>query len=272
MPDRRGTGTPKEEEDRFRYGWREVRRVGDNGEELRERVPLTEEDILHPLEGDVIMQHSQHARICIYLHAVFPHPCTRAMPEVGILFDCRTDWQVGNVAPHCPDLVVLGDVAYEWDLNEATAQIRSLAWRPLLVIEVTSDTTRNNDLEKKLIEYHQVGIPLYVIVDRLAEPSEPRFIGYQHTPAGYVRGTRWMSWAGCGWSRSGCGWPGKGIRWSLWTSAATPSPTFLSFTRPPRRHRNRRRRLSDWPAWRLKNAGRGCRTAGGRQGECPLGG
>ena len=36
----------------FAYGWRDIEWTAKNGEHMRERVPLTLEDILHPEVGD----------------------------------------------------------------------------------------------------------------------------------------------------------------------------------------------------------------------------
>jgi Uma2 family endonuclease len=179
----------EEKEDPFRYGWREVRRVGPDGQETWEQVPLTEEDILHPLEGDVILQSLAHDRMCHYVQTVL-RIRTAALPEVGLMHDCRTDWEEEGIKPHCPDFVVLKGVK-EWyfDPNSdvQTARLKTLDCRPILVIEITSETTRNNDLVKKVKGYYDAKIPWYVIIDRLAENSEPRLIGYRHTPEGYIR-------------------------------------------------------------------------------------
>jgi len=40
--------TPPRDNDPFRYGWRFMHRVGPDGREDLEQVPLTLEDVLHP--------------------------------------------------------------------------------------------------------------------------------------------------------------------------------------------------------------------------------
>ncbi|NJN68767.1 MAG: Uma2 family endonuclease, partial [Chloroflexaceae bacterium] len=64
-------GEPELEDgdDPFRYGWRYVCRRS-NGREEWERVPLTEEDVLHPQMEDHIVQSDTHYRICHYLYTV----------------------------------------------------------------------------------------------------------------------------------------------------------------------------------------------------------
>jgi hypothetical protein len=62
--------------------------------------------------------------------------------------------------------------------------------RPLLVVEVTSQDTRQNDVGKKVDFYYRAGIPLYVIADVLEEDDFERrleLIVYRHTPDGYER-------------------------------------------------------------------------------------
>jgi hypothetical protein len=60
---------------------------------------------------------------------------------------------------------------------------------PQFVIEVTSPSTRYNDLDDKVVEYHKAGIPSYVIVDHRDDVKPPvvELLAYRSTPAGYVR-------------------------------------------------------------------------------------
>jgi hypothetical protein len=53
----------------FLYGWRYVRHVS-HGHEAWERVPLTEDDVLHPQLGDCVLQNHIHQSICHYLLTV----------------------------------------------------------------------------------------------------------------------------------------------------------------------------------------------------------
>jgi hypothetical protein len=52
---------------------------------------------------------------------------------------------------------------------------------------VTSPTTRDQDLDDKVDEYYQAGVPFYVIVDRLSSTGQPRLLAYRAGEKGYVR-------------------------------------------------------------------------------------
>ena len=53
--------------DPFRIGYRYVRSVGPDGRENSVMVPLTEEDFLHPQEGDRFMTNELHMETMTYL-------------------------------------------------------------------------------------------------------------------------------------------------------------------------------------------------------------
>ena len=56
-----------------------------------------------------------------------------------------------------------------------------------MVIEITSPSTRNLDLNEKLVIYHQAGVPRVVLIDA-ANPRHPEVIGlqvYDWAEAGY---------------------------------------------------------------------------------------
>jgi Uma2 family endonuclease len=186
---RTGAATPATEaDDPFRYGWRYVQQVGPDGKEQFVQVPLSEEDVLHPQEDDFIVQNAAHYFDCRYLDHVL-RVMTRSRPDVVLLHDCRTDWEAEGIKPHGPDFVVMTGVEKEWDPRKGTFYPKAVDARVVLVIEVTSPTTRKNDLGVKVAEYHQASIPLYVIVDREADPAkgEPRLIRYRYAPEGYVQ-------------------------------------------------------------------------------------
>ena len=57
--------------DPFFYGWRYIERTGKNGRKHPTTVPLTFENVLHPQEGDHIVNNDLHADDCAYLRDVF---------------------------------------------------------------------------------------------------------------------------------------------------------------------------------------------------------
>jgi hypothetical protein len=172
-------------EDPFRYGWRYVRRPGANGREEHVQVPLTLEDVLHPQEGDFIVDNQAHADDCIYLRGAFEAQLADD-PHAVVLFDCRVAWDVPGVKPMGPDVAVVFGVRQRrrWP----TFYCAKEGSRPELVIEVTSPDTRKTDLEAKRRLYYQARIPIYVILDeeREVEPRPLRLLAFRRGTRGYV--------------------------------------------------------------------------------------
>ncbi len=179
--------SPSDEPDPFRYGWRYVRITGPDGTEEFDQVPLTLEDVLHPEEGDFIVQSDPHDRERTYLRTVSEARLEHD-PTSVVLSDCRVDWNIPGVRPLGPDLAVFFGVRrYSLWL---TFDVAAEGARPALVIEITSPETRNNDLEIKVDYYHRAGVPQYVIADVTVEDEEQRrveLIEYRHGPRGYRR-------------------------------------------------------------------------------------
>ena len=186
------------QEDPWRYGWRYVRREGPDGQVGYERIPLKQEDLLHPQEDDFIVTNDAHNRDCTYLKNIF-EDWAADKEGVLVLADARVDWQVPGVEPHGPDLAVFQGVR-DWDPTTGTFTVADHGGRPLLVVEVTSPSTRNNDLDDKVVEYHRAGVPFYAIVDRRlgAEGEEFQILGYRAGPDGMLqapldsRGRLWL--------------------------------------------------------------------------------
>ncbi len=59
-----------DESDPFFYGWRYIHVQRADGTEDIDQVPLTLEDVLHPEEGDHIVNSTEHADDVIYLREV----------------------------------------------------------------------------------------------------------------------------------------------------------------------------------------------------------
>jgi Uma2 family endonuclease len=180
---KRLTPPAEAEEERFRYGWRYVTRVGADGRTVVDEVPLTLEDVLHPREGDVIPENTLHEPECTYLENVAE---ARLAGRKGwlVLSDCLIDWGVKRVQPMSPDLALIPNVA-DPKQRRGTFRVKQEGTAPVLVVEITSPDTRDNDVRKKLRLYHRVGVPLYVIVDEEYEGAPRKLLAYRHTPKGY---------------------------------------------------------------------------------------
>jgi colicin import membrane protein len=183
--------------DPFRYGWRYIAHPLPDGDVRYEQVPLTLEDVLHPQEGDFIVQNERHHRRCTYLYDV-----ARAQladdPTAAVLSDVRIAWDVTPPKAHGPDLAVIFGVREHRPWGTFDVAIEGA--RPSLIIEVTSPETAHLDRGVKRDEYAEVGVPLYIIVDTVIEQgaSRLRLLGYTLTPAGYQpltpdeRGRLWL--------------------------------------------------------------------------------
>ncbi len=175
------------EPDPFRYGWRYVKRVGPDGEETLDQIPLSLEDVLFPEMGDFIVQTDAHNSDLTYLRDVFKARLAGQATTV-VVSDCRVDWNLPGVRPLGSDIAVFADVERHRDW--ATLDVAAAGAHPLLVVEVTSRDTRHNDVGKKVDFYYRAGVPLYVIADVLEEDDFERrleLIVYRHTPDGYER-------------------------------------------------------------------------------------
>ncbi len=174
--------------DPFRFGWRYAWQKNEQGLTVPVQVPLAYEDVLHPQEEDFIVNNPAHDRDCHYLKDTLLIALD-GRENVEVLNDVRVDWQVEGVKPLGPDLAVFADVRKPWKRDAGTFLVKDLGARPLLVIEVTSPTTRSFDLDDKVLLYHRAGVPFYAIVDYRSEadPREVHILGFRWLPEGLVR-------------------------------------------------------------------------------------
>ena len=176
--------TPPQSDETPFYGWRYRTRCDSAGNEYLEEIPLTLEDVLYPQEGDEIPMRPQHQIECAYLANVLR---TRFADDssVAVLSDCLIDWGVADQRNHEPDLVVFRDVRIPPDPQAGTFDLRSSGGRVVLAVEVVSPDTRVNDVVRKPVDYHRLGIPLYVLIDQQRKHGARHLHGYRWTPSGY---------------------------------------------------------------------------------------
>ncbi len=176
--------TPPQSEETPFYGRRYLRRLDDRGQEYLEEVPLTLEDVLYPQEGDEIPMRPQHQIECAYLANVL-----RARyaddSSFAVLSDCLIDWGVEDQRGLQPDVAVFDEVRVAPDPQAGTFRLLESGGRTVLTVEIVSLDTRTNDVERKPVDYHRLGVPLYVILDQVRK-NGPRILhGYRWTPSGY---------------------------------------------------------------------------------------
>jgi putative restriction endonuclease len=207
------TGAPTERPEPFYYGWRYVRRRYPNGREVVEEVPLTLDDVLHPQEDDFVIQSDDHQQVCVYLCNVLRGRFAND-PTTAVLQDHLIAWDVPGLKPLAPDIAVIFGVRErrKWSTFDVAAE----GARPALIIEVTSLTTREVDLSRKLDAYDIAEVPLYIIVDSFERKGAltRRLLGYRRTLDGYTglapdeRGWLWLEpvglWLGIHENEVGC--------------------------------------------------------------------
>ncbi len=169
----------------FRYGWRTVHRVGPDGQEVWEDVPLTLEDVLHPQEGDTIPERPIQEQERGYLSNAFRVRLPRAAGNL-VLSDCLVNWGVPGIRNHSPDVSVFTGLKQLPPESIGIFDLVASGGRCRLAIEIVSPDTRTNDVVHKFAEYHRAGVPLYVIIDQEREGGPRRLRGYQRGPSSYV--------------------------------------------------------------------------------------
>jgi Uma2 family endonuclease len=178
------TETAPSFEQEFPYGWRYVKRALPDGGETLEQVALSLEDVLHPKEGDVIPENTFHESDCRYLADVF---ATRLLspPCSLVTRDLLIDWGVAGIRNHSPDVAVFVGLSREPG-QTGVLELAALGGRCELIVEVVSPRTRENDVVAKFRHYHQLGIPLYALIDQEVEDG-PRWVrAYCWTAAQYA--------------------------------------------------------------------------------------
>ena len=150
-----------------RYEWRI-----EDGLRVLYVSPLTPDDALHPREDDELAASKFHSESLVELHNLINRCYRRGDRSRVLLMDVNVDLGLAGIKPIRPDLVVFVGVENPRHLTQSVATIRiaeeSERLRVPLVVEVTSEETRSNDLsqEKKLGFYDRVGIiEQYIVID-----------------------------------------------------------------------------------------------------------
>ena len=134
--------------DPFFYGWRFVWQRDENGTLQQVQQPLTAEDVLHPEEDDFIMNHTRHGIDVDYLRDVLGR-ISATREKTRVLREVRIDWGIPGVKVHGPDIVFFTNVRERETQSLGTYKPKDVGASPLLVIEVTSPSTRSGDLNAR---------------------------------------------------------------------------------------------------------------------------
>jgi Uma2 family endonuclease len=185
----------------FRYGWRHVQRLRDDGTTTYETVPLTLEDTLHPQQGDYIVEGTIHDETRRYLADVFWTRVDRT--NTFVFSDCGVYWDRPEKDHHCPDIAIVRGLDHPEKLWKCESyQVAEFGVRPQAIFEIVSRNVRNNDVETKFHDYHELQIALFVIIDREKSDTDWKIVPYQYAPDSYVklptddRGRFWIDFLG----------------------------------------------------------------------------
>jgi colicin import membrane protein len=179
-------GTPfvPPDSDPYRYGFRDVVIRRPDGTADMNSIPLTLDDVLHPQEGDFIVEKPIYLLEREYIASVLRN---RGLSLTGfyLLSDCLVNWGMAGVRNHGPDVVIFTHLLREPDPRKGVFSVVDYGARPLLALELVSPHTRINDVERKFAQYYRVGVPRYILVDQEREDGPRQLIDYRRGPAGY---------------------------------------------------------------------------------------
>jgi Uma2 family endonuclease len=169
-------------DDPFRIGWRDVYETLPDGKSVLRQVPLTLEDFLHPQEGDHFEESILHDVIRRYLADVFMSRVADT-PGADVISNVGVYWDDPDYGHNCPDVAVIFDVKFP---KTKSFDVAEQGTRPRIILELTSPSTRIKDLGDKFETYHAVGIPYYIIIDRIRAANPWALTAYQYTPRKYL--------------------------------------------------------------------------------------
>lgn len=185
-----GKSRRAEKPDPFRFGWRYVQRIGPNGSKESVQTPLTPEDVLHPKQGDHILENTQQERDRRYLADVLKWRLSEN-PSALVMSDCLIDWGIRGLGNHSPDVSVFDGVNDPHGRNWGMFVVRTEGARPVLVVEAVSPDAhdrqaRDNDVVTEVREYYRARVPLYAIVDQLRVGGPRQIVGYRRGARKYA--------------------------------------------------------------------------------------
>ena len=160
-------------EDPFFYGHRWVEVETADGVDW-EQVPLTEDDLLDPQEGDKVSEHTLHHQVVRWIEVMLEVLyANRGLVDVLVGGNLKILWrqQPGKkrLRRPAPDVCIIPQVkdphAYRKSFDEAKE-----GTRPIFVLEVTSEATDNTDKNRKPRVYERAGVEEYFLLDTLAKP------------------------------------------------------------------------------------------------------
>lgn len=158
-------------------GWR---RVYDAATDSYQQQPLTLLDLLYPTEDDigvVYMAQSPLHNLLTDLLAVMLRTYL-GVRDWLILHDVLVLWGQRGAPAKSPDVAAFP--GGRLSMKEKSYRVGRDGPLPAFVIEITSEETREEDLQMKPLHYAAVGVKEFLIIDILNKATEPwALIGYR---------------------------------------------------------------------------------------------
>ncbi len=154
--------SPSPEPD-FSLGWKEVFVETPDGGREWVQIPLTPEEILHPEEGFIMPESTDHARMIQRLNEMLQTRYANA-PNMAVYSDLIVKWDKPELKQHCPDVMVIPNVQ-DRGKKRSRFNVAKEGARPLLIIEVVSPGSKAADRVKKVDHYARAGVQEYVYLD-----------------------------------------------------------------------------------------------------------
>lgn len=152
------------------FGWKEGMVEHPNGQREWVQIPLTPEEILHPEEGYVMPESTEHARIIQHINEMLQTRYAKT-PGMAVYSDLIIQWDKPELKQHYPDVMVIPDVQ-DRDKKRSRFHVDKEGTRPLLIIEVVSPGSKAADRVKKVDHYARAGVQEYVYIDPWEQEEE----------------------------------------------------------------------------------------------------
>ena len=157
------------------------RTVYDAATQSWREVPLTLLELLYPTEDDVgavKMAQSPLHDIWTVLLATMLRTYLAAQQWL-ITQDVLIHWGRKGAPPLSPDLAAISGGRLPAE-DQKSYRVGRDGPLPAFVVEITSEETRDTDLNKKRLDYAAFGVKEYLVIDLLTRKSQPwRLLGYR---------------------------------------------------------------------------------------------
>lgn len=177
---------PENTEIDWTLGWRYETIKNSQGKAETIRIPLSAEERLHPEEGYVMPERTEHDIIsddlCDMFRAFFD-----AHPEIGVYRNLVFKWDLPGMKNFAPDVAVVRNVKERYR-NRGNFDVTVEGTRPCLAIEIVSPNSRTDDRVTKVRDYARLRIDEYVYIDSRRYHGESiwEVVGYRLIDGQYL--------------------------------------------------------------------------------------